>query len=281
MNPGKYQVAQMEIAWLSEWESGSQEAKGRDVYHAGSGRVREEWLSRCREERALTADLMSDVASLSNLSAAARRVISNGGSAGIDGMPTTKLKEWLLANHKSLTSSLLKGEYLPQLVRGVEIPKPNGGKRQLGIPTVVDRLVQQAIHQVLEKRYDRTFSDHSYGFRQGRGCHPCIKQAGEYVSQGYRHIVDIDLAKFFDEVNHNRMLWLLSRRIGDKRLVKLIGRFLRSGMMQDGLTSQRIKGTPQGSPFTPPTQKVTLLIFPSQPPFCLYAMVNNNGIISH
>lgn len=229
-----------------------------DVYHAGSGRVREEWLSDCREERALTKGLMSEVASLSNLSAAARRVISNGGSAGIDGMRVSDLKGWLSANHRGLSAQLESGAYRPSAVRGVEIPKPNGGKRQLGIPTAVDRLVQQAIHQVLEKRYDRIFSRHSYGFRRGKGCHACIKQAGKYVKQGYRHIVDIDLAKFFDEVNHSRLEWLLSRRIGDNKLLKLIGRFLRSGMMQSGLCSQRIKGTPQGSPLSPLLSNIVL-----------------------
>src|SRR5699024_6792608 len=137
-------------------------------------------------------------------------------------------------------------------------PKPNGGKRQLGIPTVKDRLAQQAISQVLSKRYDPTFSDHSYGFRPGRNAHQALRKAGEYVAEGKNWVIDIDLAKFFDEVNHDRLLWQLGTRIGDKRVLRLIGKFLRAGMLSGGMTNQRMKGTPQGSPLSPLLSNIVL-----------------------
>lgn len=222
-----------------------------DVYHSGSGRVREEWLSSCREERALTLDLMSEITDLSNLTASIKRVIRNKGSAGVDGMEVEELRDWISRNHKEFTESLKTNSYRVSKIRGVKIPKPKGGYRQLGIPTVKDRVVQQSIHQVLERYYDSTFSGNSYGFRKGRGTHTCLRQAGKYVEEGYRYIVDIDLAKFFDEVHHDRLLWMMSQRIGDKVLLKLINKFLKSGILEGGLISQRTKGTPQGSPLSP------------------------------
>jgi len=177
----------MYLPRAEEWGLGSQEVKGTDVYSAGSGRVREEWLSRCREERALTSDMMSDVTSLSNLTASLNRVISNGGSAGVDGMSVDDLKEWFKFHYISLIQELSTNSYRVNQVRGVEIPKPKGGKRQLGIPTVKDRLVQQAIQQQLENHYDATFSKYSYGFRKGRGTSQCLSQASSYIESGYRH----------------------------------------------------------------------------------------------
>ena len=255
MKPGKYDNFQMGL--FDEWEC-SQTVKGTDVFGAGSGLVRQEWLSRCRKERALTQDLMSEIADLKNLETALRKVISNKGSAGIDGMDVAELKVWFSTHYQELQHQLMTGTYQVTAVKEVLIPKPNGGKRQLGIPTVKDRLVQQAISQVLSKRYDSTFSDHSYGFRPQRNAHQALHKAGEYVAEGKNWIVDIDLAKFFDEVNHDRLLWQLSTRIGDKKVLKLIGKFLRAGMLSGGMTSQRVKGTPQGSPLSPLLSNIVL-----------------------
>lgn len=230
---------------------------GAEVNRALSGRA-EWWLADCSREKTATQDLMSAVTDLSNLSRACKRVIANGGSGGVDGMNVEELREWFAANHEQLRKELIEGTYRPQAVRGVKIPKPNGGERQLGIPTVIDRLVQQAIHQVLSPRYEPTFSELSFGFRPQRGAHDALLQAGEYMAAGKSYIVDIDLAKFFDEVNHDRLSWLLSRRIGDSRLLKLISRYLKSGMLEGGLTSQRVKGTPQGGPLSPLLSNIVL-----------------------
>lgn len=223
---------------------------GADVYQSAK-RPSEEWLSDCEKGRTLTADLMDRVCDLSNLERACRHVIANKGRGGVDGMEVNDLGEWFSANWRGLQKSLLEGSYKPQTVRGVAIPKSNGGERLLGIPTVVDRLVQQALHQVLSVLYERIFSESSYGFRPKRSAHGALHQAAEYVSDGKTWVVDLDIAKFFDEVNHDRLMWLLSRRIGDKRVLKLIHRFLRSGLMLGGIESQRVKGTPQGGPLSP------------------------------
>lgn len=229
-----------------------------DVYHSGSGRVREEWLSRCREERALTTDLMSSILDLSNLTEALRGVISNKGSSGVDGMSVSELGDWFMKNREHLTDQLRNNSYHISPIRGVKIRKPKGGYRQLGIPTVKDRFIQQSIHQVLDKHYDKTFSQSSYGFRKGKGTKRCLEEASNHVKSGYNYIVDIDLAKFFDEVNHDRLKTRLRQRIGDKVLLKLIGKFLRSGLMEGGLSSQRTKGTPQGSPLSPLLSNIVL-----------------------
>jgi len=257
MNPVKQRTGQMYLAGQDEWSGVGSMWHGRDVYSA----IRTptgEWLADCEKERTLTKDLMNQVTDLSNLSRACQRVISNGGRGGVDGMEVTDLREWFSNHYKVLQSELLSGTYHPQAVRGVKIPKPKGGYRQLGIPTVIDRLVQQSILQVLSPRYERVFSDYSYGFRPGRSAHQGLKQAGEYVAQGKRHVVDIDLAKFFDEVNHSRLLWLLSSRIGDSVLLKLIHRYLKSGLLEGGLLTQRIKGTPQGGPLSPLLSNIVL-----------------------
>lgn len=232
--------------------------KGTDVYSAGSGKEREEWLSRCREYRALTGDMMSSILDLSNLSLALSRVVSNRGSSGIDGIGVEELREWFSRKYNDLTEQLRTNTYEVSPIRGVKIPKPKGGYRQLGIPTVKDRLVQQSIHQVLERYYDPTFSEYSYGFRKGKGTQSCLETASRYISEGYSYIVDIDLAKFFDEVNHDRLQTRMSQRIGDKTLLKLIGKYLRSGLMEGGLISQRTKGTPQGSPLSPLLSNIVL-----------------------
>ncbi|MFW5973413.1 MAG: group II intron reverse transcriptase/maturase, partial [Bacteroidota bacterium] len=238
--------------------TGSPVVRGGDVLAAANGRVRRQWLTACAEERALTRDWMGRVADLSNLAAALKQVVRNGGGPGVDGMTVGELKTWFQANHEALRRDLLEGTYAPSGVRGVKIPKPNGGFRQLGIPTCKDRLVQQAISQALTKRYEPIFSAHSYGFRPGRSAHQALVQAAAYVKEGYRFVIDLDLEKFFDKVNHDRLMWLLGTRVGDKRLLGLIGRFLRAGMMEDGLVSQRTKGTPQGSPLSPLLSNIVL-----------------------
>lgn len=222
------------------------------------GRVSQPWLSVCAEERASTKGLMARVTDPLNLMRSYRKVVSNAGSAGVDGMSVKELKGWLRQNYNWLRSKLQDGSYHPKAVREVEIPKGGGGTRKLGIPTVIDRLIQQAIHQVLTVGYEATFSDHSYGFRPKRNAHQALRQAGKYVSEGKRWVVDLDLEKFFDKVNHDRLMWLLSRRIGDKVLLELIRSYLQSGILKDGLVSQRIEGTPQGSPLSPLLSNIVL-----------------------
>jgi RNA-directed DNA polymerase len=203
-------------------------------------------------QRALTTSLMEQVCDPKNLLRAYRRVRANKGKPGVDGMTVRELADWLRSNHKALTASLLDGTYQPQPVRGVQIPKPGGGQRQLGIPVVVDRLVQQAILQVLEPILDPTFSNSSYGFRPGRSAHMALEQARQYVNrEGREIVVDLDLEKFFDRVNHDILMSRVARRIGDKRLLGIIRRFLQAGMMQDGVCVARDEGTPQGGPLSP------------------------------
>jgi RNA-directed DNA polymerase len=220
----------------------------------GSGaRAREEQQADTawRWERALTRGLMEKIASSANLNQAYKRVKANRGAPGVDGMTVDDLRPWIAANKDALLTALLKGGYQPQPVRGVEIPKPGGGKRQLGIPTVVDRLVQQAVLQVLEPLLDPSFSGSSFGFRPGRGAHHALLRAREYVADGYDVVVDLDLEKFFDRVNHDVLMSRLARRIGDQRLLRIIRRFLAAGMMQYGVSTVRHEGTPQGGPLSP------------------------------
>ena len=233
-------------------------AEAIPVWYSQSGKVNPKWLSACKEERNQTEHLMEQVADPLNLSKAYKKVLNNAGSAGVDAMNVKELQGWLGEHLTELRDQLLKGDYQPQPIRGVQIRKPNGGKRQLGIPTVRDRLVQQAMHQVLSGRYERIFSNNSYGFRPHKSAHQALKQAGAYVAAGKGIVIDLDLEKFFDEVNHHRLMWLLSTRIGDKRILQLIYRYLKAGMMQGGLTEQRIKGTPQGSPLSPLLSNIVL-----------------------
>lgn len=257
MKSVKHKTGQMSLAGLNEWP-GVRAVGGSDVFCKSGGRVSDEWMSSCAEERALTKGLMAKIVEPSNLVAALRQVVSNNGSAGVDGMSVGALREWFSGHYQQLQTQLIRGTYQVQAVREVHIPKPNGGVRTLGIPTVQDRLVQQAISQVLSRHYDPTFSTRSYGFRPGRGAHDALAQATKDVSEGRSWIVDIDLEKFFDKVNHDRLLWLLGTRIGDKNLLRLIGKFLRAGMLKGGLVSQRIKGTPQGSPLSPLLSNIVL-----------------------
>ena len=201
--------------------------------------------------RALTNRLMEEVCQTENLNRAYRRVKANKGAPGVDGMTIAQLRSWIAEHKEELIAALLDGTYRPQPVRGVQIPKPGGGVRQLGIPTVIDRLVQQAILQVIEPLLDPTFSPSSFGFRPGRGAHDALKQAKEYVAEGRLIVVDVDLEKFFDRVNHDILMSRLSHRIVDKRLLRIIRRFLQAGLMQDGVCVARHEGTPQGGPLSP------------------------------
>jgi len=212
------------------------------------------------EDKSLTKHLMEKICELSNLNRAYKRVKANKGAAGVDGMTVDKLRDWIAEHKASLIESLLTGTYQPQPVRGVEIPKPgkNKGVRLLGIPSAVDRLVQQAIHQVLEPIFDPTFSGSSYGFRPGRSAHQALKKAREYVRDGYEIVVDIDVEKFFDRVNHDILMSRLAKRINDKRLLKIIRRFLEAGIMQQGVCIERQAGLAQGGPLSPLMSNVLL-----------------------
>ena len=195
---------------------------------------------------------MEQVCDSKNLLSAYRRVRSNKGKPGVDGMTVYELADWLRENNQALTSSLLDGTYQPQPIRGVQLKKSGGGKRQLGIPVVVDRLVQQMILQVLNPIFDPTFSNSSYGFRPGRSPHMALEQARKYVAQeGREFVVDLDLEKFFDRVNHDILMSRIARRIGDKRLLLIIRRYLQADLMQDGVCVTRDEGTPQGGPLSP------------------------------
>jgi RNA-directed DNA polymerase len=195
--------------------------------------------------------LMEVIVERSNLNLAYERVKANGGAPGVDGMTVDDLKAWCLSHKAELIGQLLDGSYQPQPVRGKMIPKPGGGERQLGIPTVVDRLVQQAIAQVLTRLIDPTFSAHSYGFRPGRSAHQAVQQGAAYVAEGRRIVVDIDLEKFFDRVNHDILMARLARHVLDKRLLRIVRRFLEAGLMSEGVCVRRDEGTPQGGPLSP------------------------------
>lgn len=253
-----YAKRQLNLIDSEEWRTHNPPVSGMDVFHTVTGRVRDEWVSACKAERVLTQQRIGKVADLGNLEKACCKVISNRGSAGIDGMKAGDLREWFTSNGRKLSESLCDGSYCPQPVREVEIPKANGGVRQLGIPTVVDRLVQQAIHQVLSPRYERIFSNHSYGFRPGRSAHDALHRGSEHIRNGNKWLVDVDLEKFFDQVNHQRLMWLLSQRIGDKALLHLIRRILKTGIFVGGLVSQRTSGTPQGGPLSPLLSNIVL-----------------------
>jgi RNA-directed DNA polymerase len=203
-------------------------------------------------------ELMEQVVERENMISAYKQVVRNKGSAGIDKMAVDQLKAYLTKHWSEIKASLLKGEYKPQAVRVVFIPKPKGGQRQLGIPTVIDRLIQQALHQVLNPIFDPTFSENSYGFRKGKNAHQALKKAQEYQRLGKRWVVDMDLAKFFDEVNHDVLMSKIVKRIEDKRVLRLIRSYLRSGIMIDGVVSRRDKGTPQGSPLSPLLSNIML-----------------------
>ena len=204
------------------------------------------------ESPANTIRLMEEVCERENLLEALRRVKANKGSAGIDGMTVGQLSGYLKEHWLTIREQLLNGTYEPQPVRRVEIEKPDGGgMRKLGIPTMLDRFLQQAVMQVLQRQWDPTFSDHSYGFRPRRSAHQAVAQAQKYIVEGYGWVVDLDLEKFFDRVNHDKLMGQIAKRIEDKRLRKLIRAFLNAGVMENGLVSPSVEGTPQGGPLSP------------------------------
>ena len=205
-----------------------------------------------------TESLMQAVVERQNMIKALQKVKRNKGQGGIDGMSVDQLDDYLQTNWSAIKEQLLDGSYQPQPVLGIQIPKPNGGMRQLGIPTVVDRLIQQAIQQVLTPIFDPDFSGSSYGFRPGRSAHQAVEAAQEFVKSGRRWVVDIDLEKFFDRVNHDILMSRIARKIKDKRLLRIIRRYLQAGVMQNGLASERVEGTPQGSPLSPLLSNILL-----------------------
>jgi RNA-directed DNA polymerase len=213
-----------------------------------------ETLTAKRKEESLagTERVMEEVCALENCKQALQRVKANKGSPGVDGMTVDELPEYLKQHGLEIGEQLRNGTYQPRPVRRVEIPKPDGqGVRKLGIPCVLDRFIQQAVLQVLQKRWDPTFSAHSHGFRPGRSAQQAVHEAQQYIAEGYRWVVDLDLEKFFDRVNHDRLMGAVAARVADKRMLKLIRAFLEAGVMEDGLVSPVDEGTPQGGPLSP------------------------------
>ncbi|HET7590434.1 MAG TPA: group II intron reverse transcriptase/maturase [Solirubrobacterales bacterium] len=202
--------------------------------------------------------MMERILSRPNLLKAIKRVEENKGSHGVDQMSVKSLRHHLYENWTSLRDDLGSGTYQPKPVRRVEIPKPDGGTRKLGIPTVTDRFIQQAIAQQLSLMYDPSFSEYSYGFRPNRRAHDAVNQARAYIKEGYRWVVDMDLEKFFDKVNHDRLMATLARKIKDKKLLRLIRQYLQAGVLEDGLVSPNTEGTPQGGPLSPLLSNIVL-----------------------
>ena len=225
----------------------------------GTDAARQTGPARNEHARVPTAVTMEEVVCRENMTMAYRRVVSNKGAAGVDGVTVDDLHRLLWTCWEELKKSLLNDSYEPPPVRKVEIPKPGGkGVRMLGIPTVIDRLIQQALLQVLQPLFDPTFSDSSFGFRPGRSAHEALDRAKEHLASGHRWVVDMDLEKFFDRVHHDVLMSRLARRIEDKRILKLIRRFLQAGMLEGGVVSQRVEGTPQGGPLSPLLSNVLL-----------------------
>src|SRR6059036_2092564 len=210
------------------------------------------------ESPARTNRLMEEICKRENLKQALQQVKSNKGSAGVDGMTVGGITDYLKQHWPAIREQLLSGTYEPKPVRRVEIPKPDGGVRKLGIPTVLDRLIQQAVMQVLQRRWDPTFSEHSHGFRPKRSAHQAVAKAQQYIAAGNRWVVDLDLEKFFDRVNHDKLIAAIARRGTDKRVLRLIGAFLKVGVLENGLVSPAEEGTPQGGPLSPLLSNIVL-----------------------
>ena len=239
----KRQNIQMELDFSSALTGAARGVAGEETESSGA--------TSGLENPAKTDRLMEEVCERENLKEALRQVKANKGSSGVDGMTVVALSDYLKRHWPAIREQLLSGTYEPKPVRRVEIPKPDGGVRKLGIPTVLDRFIQQAVMQVLQGRWDRTFSDHSYGFRPGRSAHQAVAQAQQYIAEGHGWCVDLDLEKFFDRVNHDKLMGRIANRIEDKRLLKLIRTFLNAGVMENGLVSPSVEGTPQGGPLSP------------------------------
>src|SRR6202008_2595828 len=238
------------------------------------------------ESPASAEQLMEEVCNRENLVRAWKRVRRNKGSPGVDGMTIDDARDYLREHWPSIRSQLLAGTYQPQPVRRVEIPKPDGGIRKLGVPCVVDRLIQQAMLQVLPERWDPRFSEHSFGFRSGGSAHQAVAQAQRYVADGYNVVVHLDLERFFDRVNHDILMSRVAARMPDKRVLKLIRAFLNAGVLEDGLVRPVDEGTPQGGPLSPFLSNIVLddldkeLARPGHR-FCRYADDCNIYVRSH
>jgi RNA-directed DNA polymerase len=246
----KRQKNQLELAFMAERRSEA----SRAIKEGTESLVAE----RSAESVAVSEALMEEVIEGENLKQALGRVKANKGSPGVDGMMVEELTGYLKEHWPSIREHLLSGIYKPQPVKRVEIAKPGGGIRKLGIPTVLDRFIQQAVMQVLQRRWDPTFSQRSYGFRPSRSAHQAVAQAQQYVAGGYRWVVDIDLEKFFDRVNHDKLMGEVAKRITDKRVLKLIRAYLSAGVMENGLVSAMEEGTPQGGPLSPLLSNIVL-----------------------
>jgi len=232
------------------------EAAGRNLFGAGLGAESRTAAVGLPKPEALR--LMEAVVERSNLFSAYERVVKNHGAPGVDGLTVSEFKPWLQRHWARVRQDLLTGVYEPSSVRKVEIPKPQGGVRMLGIPTVLDRLIQQALNQVLQPLFDPEFSSSSYGFRPGRNAHQAVEAARGYVAEGERWVVDLDLEKFFDRVNHDVLMARVVRKVKDDRVLKLIRRYLEAGLMEGGVTSMRTEGTPQGGPLSPLLSNILL-----------------------
>src|SRR5271157_1545956 len=237
------QKNQLELAFDEEYRSEAPKGLGEGTESLAG--------KRGTESPAIGEQWMEGVCERENCKQALARVKANKGSAGMDGMTVQQLPEFLKQHWPVIREQMLSGTYQPQPMRRKAIDKPDGGVRKLGIPTVLDRFIQQAVMQVLQKRWDGTFSEHSYGFRPGRSAHQAVKAAQEYIAAGYRWVVDLDLEKFFDRVCHDQLMAKIAERVSDKRLLKLIRAFLRAGVMEGGLVSPVDEGTPQGGPLSP------------------------------
>lgn len=235
----------------------SVEGEGRNPSWAASGaEVRSATGGETKPEAA--QGLLEAVLERSNMMRAYERVVENKGAPGVDGLTVLELKPWLQAHWLKIKQALLAGEYMPAAVRKVEIPKPQGGVRTLGIPTALDRLIQQGLHQILQPLFDPGFSGSSYGFRPGRNAHQAVEAARRYVAEGKRWTVDLDLEKFFDRVNHDVLMARVARKVKDERVLKLIRRYLEAGLMEGGVAMARSEGTPQGGPLSPLLSNILL-----------------------
>ncbi|MDD5095670.1 MAG: group II intron reverse transcriptase/maturase, partial [Dehalococcoidia bacterium] len=264
----KPQYMQMQLAFADGSRGEPLGANGRGIEPLTAKRTPE---SPARKER-----LMEEVCDRNNLEIAWRHVRKNKGGPGMDGMTIDEAPDYLKEHWSTIREQLLEGVYSPQPVKRVNIPKPDGGVRKLGVPCVIDRLIQQGLLQILQKQWDPTFSEYSFGFRPGRSAHQAVAQAQRYIAAGYNYVVDIDLEKFFDRVNHDLLMAKVAVRVSDKRVLKLIRAFLNAGVMEDGLVNPIDEGTPQGGPLSPLLSNLVLDDFDKELTrrghrFCRYA----------